>query len=281
MLARSEQQFIRVYGSSSLRTGIILNRYGRQGVLLTTSLIPGIRPDDHILGILAINYVGGVKRWASTTRRNVSTETRPPDKPFPLPTQKPQSNARTPPLPMPPQPPRVEPANKSADTKPAEAVVASAAETTVDKPKSEKKLTLWQKVKKEANHYWDGTKLLGKEIRISFRLALKMAAGYELSRRESRQLKRTTEDLIRLVPFSVFVIVPFAELLLPVALKLFPNMLPSTYEGEKVKEEKRVALSKTRKDVSNFLRTTIQESGLYLSKATQQSKEFSEFFKKV
>ena len=108
-----------------------------------------------------------------------------------------------------------------------------------------------------------------------------MAAGYELSRRESRQLKRTTQDLIRLVPFSVFVIVPFAELLLPVALKLFPNMLPSTYEGESAKEAKRVALSKTRKDVSNFLRTTIQESGLYLSKATKQSEEFTEFFSKV
>lgn len=108
-----------------------------------------------------------------------------------------------------------------------------------------------------------------------------MAAGYELSRRESRQLKRTTQDIARLVPFSVFVIVPFAELLLPVALKLFPNMLPSTYEGEKAKEAKRLALSKTRKDVSQFLRTTIQESGLYISKATKQSEEFSEFFKKV
>jgi LETM1 and EF-hand domain-containing protein 1 len=158
---------------------------------------------------------------------------------------------------------------------------ASTAVEKKDKDKPEKKLTLWQKVKKEAVHYWDGTKLLGKEIRISFRLALKMAAGYELSRRESRQLKRTTQDLVRLVPFSVFVIVPFAELLLPVALKLFPNMLPSTYEGEKVKEEKRVALSKTRKDVSQFLRTTIQESGLYISKATRQSEEFSDFFKKV
>jgi LETM1 and EF-hand domain-containing protein 1 len=147
--------------------------------------------------------------------------------------------------------------------------------------RSEKKLTIWQKVKKEAVHYWDGTKLLGKEIRISFRLALKMAAGYELSRRESRQLKRTTQDLIRLVPFSVFVIVPFAELLLPVALKLFPNMLPSTYEGEKAKEAKRAALSKTRKDVSNFLRTTIQESGFHISPATKQSEEFAEFFKKV
>jgi LETM1 and EF-hand domain-containing protein 1, mitochondrial len=242
---------------------------------------------------------------AVQTRRNVSTETHTPDpKPFPLPTQPQQQSTSTPrsPPPIPPQPPRTEPPKKSESeqsvssdsakstsstatlesTPESTTLTEKAASTAVEKKdKPEKKLTLWQKVKKEANHYWDGTKLLGKEIRISFRLALKMAAGYELSRRESRQLKRTTQDLIRLVPFSVFVIVPFAELLLPVALKLFPNMLPSTYEGETAKEAKRVALSKTRKDVSNFLRTTIQESGLYISKATKQSEEFAEFFKKV
>lgn len=50
------------------------------------------------------------------------------------------------------------------------------------------KLTLWKKVKHEVAHYWDGTKLLGFEVRISSKLALKMAAGYELTRRERRQV---------------------------------------------------------------------------------------------
>ncbi|BFZ62205.1 LETM1 domain-containing protein ylh47 [Saitoella coloradoensis] len=145
----------------------------------------------------------------------------------------------------------------------------------------EKKLTLWEKVKHEAQHYWDGTKLLGAEIRISSKLALKMAAGHELSRRERRQLQRTTTDLVRLVPFSMFVIVPFAELLLPVALKLFPNMLPSTYEGQIAKEAKTAKLRETRKGVSEFLRATIRETGLPLSKSTKQSEEFKEFFRKV
>ena len=39
--------------------------------------------------------------------------------------------------------------------------------------------------------------------------------------------------MFRLVPFLVFIIIPFAEFLLPVALKLFPGMLPSTFEEEK------------------------------------------------
>ena len=143
------------------------------------------------------------------------------------------------------------------------------------------KLSLMQKVKREIHHYWDGTKLLATEIRISFKLALKMAAGYELSRREHRQLHRTTQDLARLVPFSVFVIVPFAELLLPVALKVFPNLLPSTYEGQKAKDAKATILRTTRKEVSNFLRETLKETGLPVSAVNAQKEEFAEFFRKV
>ncbi|KAK5715788.1 LETM1 domain-containing protein ylh47 [Elasticomyces elasticus] len=144
-----------------------------------------------------------------------------------------------------------------------------------------KKLSLWGKIKHEAQHYWDGTKLLSTEVRISSKLALKMAAGYELTRREHRQLQRTVQDLGRLVPFSVFVIVPFAELLLPVALKLFPNMLPSTYEDAKSKEKKATSLRASRKEVSNFLRSTMRESGLPVSAANLQREEFTEFFRKL
>ncbi|KAM3547866.1 hypothetical protein MY1884_009409 [Beauveria asiatica] len=149
------------------------------------------------------------------------------------------------------------------------------------KEKEEKKLTMWQKVKKEARHYWDGSKLLAAEIKISWRLALKMAAGYELTRREHRQLQRTVKDLGRLVPFSVFIIVPLGEALLPLALKLFPNMLPSTFEGPKSKEAKATVLRSTRKEVSTFLRQTLKETGLPLTAATAQKEEFANFFRKV
>lgn len=152
---------------------------------------------------------------------------------------------------------------------------------TGEAKKEQKKLTVGQKIKREVQHYWDGTKLLATEVRISTRLALKMAAGYELSRRENRQLQRTVQDLGRLVPFSVFLIVPFAELLLPVALKLFPNLLPSTYEGQKAKDTKMTTLRTTRKEVSSFLRETLKETGLPVSAANAQKEGFTEFFRKV
>ncbi|KAG0124333.1 LETM1-like protein-domain-containing protein [Tuber indicum] len=159
--------------------------------------------------------------------------------------------------------------------------IATANEGGVEKKKEEKKATIWQKVKHGVQHFWDGTKLLGAEIKISSNLALKMAAGYELSRRERRQLERTVKDLGRLVPFSVFIIVPAGELFLPVALKVFPNLLPSTYEDQKAKDLKSSKLRSTRRDVSDFLRKTLRESGIPFSAKTRQREEFTQFFKKI
>jgi LETM1 and EF-hand domain-containing protein 1 len=161
------------------------------------------------------------------------------------------------------------------------AVKADKSKKEAAESKKDKNLTLGQKIMREVHHYWDGTKLLATEVRISSKLALKMAAGYELSRRETRQLHRTVQDLGRLVPFSVFVIVPFAELLLPVALKLFPNLLPSTFEGQKSKESKAASLRSTRKQVSSFLRNTLRETGLPVTVPAAKKEEFTEFFRKV
>jgi len=100
-----------------------------------------------------------------------------------------------------------------------------------------KKLRHWKdEFKSTLQHYWLGTKLLWADVRISVRLLVKLANGKGLSRRERQQLTRTTADIFRLVPVAVFIIVPFMEFLLPVFLKLFPNMLPSTFQ-DKMKEE--------------------------------------------
>ncbi|KIY96009.1 hypothetical protein MNEG_11952, partial [Monoraphidium neglectum] len=87
-------------------------------------------------------------------------------------------------------------------------------------------------VKHEAHHYWVGTKLLATDVRIASGLAFKAMRGNTLTRRERRQLTRTTADIVRLVPMIVILLVPFMELALPVLLKIFPNMLPSTFEDK-------------------------------------------------
>ncbi|SCV06029.1 LANO_0H20538g1_1 [Lachancea nothofagi CBS 11611] len=142
------------------------------------------------------------------------------------------------------------------------------------------KPSLWIRVKHEANHYWDGTKLLGLEMKIASRLLMKTAAGHQLSRREALQLKRTTQDVVRLVPFSAFVLVPFAELLLPIALKLFPNMLPSTYESKNDKMSKLKSLRETRGLVSGIIKE--QKSHFKPGNITNEQKTvFNQFYQHV
>lgn len=120
--------------------------------------------------------------------------------------------------------------------------------------KEKEKVPFKVKMQKALRHYWDGSKLLGLEIKISSKLLMKSAAGYPLTRRENLQLKRTTQDIVRLVPFAAFLIIPFAELLLPFALKLFPNLLPSTYESSKKRENKLENLRNTRKLMSEIIK---------------------------
>ncbi|KAA1471302.1 LETM1-domain-containing protein [Dentipellis sp. KUC8613] len=153
--------------------------------------------------------------------------------------------------------------------------------TPKDEPKEALMKRVWKKVKHEARHYWDGSKLLAKEVRISARLQWKILHGESLTRRERRQLRRTTQDLLRLIPFAVFVIVPFMEFLLPVALKLFPNMLPSTFEDKYAAEEKSRKLLRVRIEMAKFLTETLRESGLKANAHIVGSDAFKEFFRKV
>lgn len=117
----------------------------------------------------------------------------------------------------------------------------------------------WDAIKKEAKHYWVGTKLLWVEIKVAREICGRIASGHGMTRRERMQLIRTTMDLFRLVPLAIFVIVPFMELLLPVALKLFPNMLPSTFQDKLKKEEGLKMELQMRLAVAGFFQETLTE----------------------
>ncbi|XP_027692076.1 mitochondrial proton/calcium exchanger protein isoform X2 [Vombatus ursinus] len=97
------------------------------------------------------------------------------------------------------------------------------------------KKSLVQKVVDELKHYYHGFRLLWIDTKIAARTLWRILHGSTLSRRERRQFLRICADLFRLVPFLVFIVVPFMEFLLPIAVKLFPNMLPSTFETQSIK----------------------------------------------
>ncbi|KAL3686315.1 hypothetical protein R1sor_008889 [Riccia sorocarpa] len=123
-----------------------------------------------------------------------------------------------------------------------------------------KKVAGWKKhIWQELQHYWLGLKLLWADVRISLRLLMKLAFGKSLTRRERQQLTRTAADIFRLVPFVVFIIVPFMEFLLPIALKLFPNMLPSTFQDKMKEQEELKKRLYARIQYAKFLQDTLTE----------------------
>lgn len=61
--------------------------------------------------------------------------------------------------------------------------------TLKEEPKEPLGTRVWKKVKHEAQHYWHGSKLLAKEVRISARLQWKLLHGEILTRRERRQVR--------------------------------------------------------------------------------------------
>lgn len=94
-------------------------------------------------------------------------------------------------------------------------------------------VTYYAKVAWEGlRHIYHGFRLFFINTRLAWRYSRQLKKGVALTRRERQLLESSTKDLIRLVPFSFFIIVPFAELLLPVALKMFPGLIPSTFESE-------------------------------------------------
>lgn len=150
-----------------------------------------------------------------------------------------------------------------------------------------KKLSIVQKIYQGARHYYHGFRLLALETRLGAKYLFRIMRGKALTRRERQQLVRTVSDLFRLVPFSIFIIVPCMELTLPLFIKLFPNMLPSTFQEKNDEEEKIGKQLKVRVEMAKFLQDTIEEIALErknkLENKNGESKalEFARFIKKV
>lgn len=153
---------------------------------------------------------------------------------------------------------------------------SSAVEKTVEKK------SIKQKIWDELVHYYHGFRLLFININVARKLLWKVLNGRALTRREHMLLIRTTGDVFRLVPFSVFIIVPFMELLLPVFIKFFPGMLPSTFETSQDKEDKARKSLKVKLEMAKFLQQTLDEMDVqHKDHRSSAAKEFITFFHKL
>ncbi|XP_071585123.1 LETM1 domain-containing protein LETM2, mitochondrial [Heliangelus exortis] len=138
-----------------------------------------------------------------------------------------------------------------------------------------------QRAVEELRRYSNGFRWLWADTKVAARMVWRLLHGQVLTRRERRRLLRTCADLFRLVPFLVFVIVPFMEFLLPVFLKLFPEMLPSTFETESKKEEKQKKKLNAKLELAKFLQETVAEMAKRNKAATGQGKKFSSYVQQL
>lgn len=115
------------------------------------------------------------------------------------------------------------------------------------------------------------------------------------------QLVQTVSDLFRLIPFSVFLIVPFLEFTLPIFIKIFPGMLPTTFrtkddkvnhliiqddyltDVKKKKQDAKLKQSlKVKLEMAKFLQETLDNMSVSGEGHTSETaKEFADFFAKV
>jgi len=136
------------------------------------------------------------------------------------------------------------------------------------------------------HHMWVGSKLLVANTKIATRLLRRAGTGKQLTRSQQKLLVRTSADLLRLIPFSFFVLVPFMELLLPVALKVFPNMIPSTFASTGQREAKHREQYAVKIDMAHKLRDLMLERVHLVSldddkEKSNQAVEFAVFLEKM
>jgi len=62
----------------------------------------------------------------------------------------------------------------------------------------------------------------------------------------SNKIQRVTKDVIKFIPFSIFILIPGLELLLPAWLIIFPNATPSQFQSKATGQKKMETLIKNR-----------------------------------
>jgi hypothetical protein len=94
-----------------------------------------------------------------------------------------------------------------------------------------------QKAKEGGEFYWRGVRLLGGDIMYSLRLIQRAAAGYTLTPREVRTIRRTGRDILTLVPFGILLALPLTPvghvMVFSFIQRYFPSFFPSTFTDKR------------------------------------------------
>mmetsp|Transcript_3030 Transcript_3030/g.6298 ORF Transcript_3030/g.6298 Transcript_3030/m.6298 type:complete len:431 (+) Transcript_3030:9-1301(+) len=118
----------------------------------------------------------------------------------------------------------------------------------------------WEVVKRETKKVIQGCKVLWHDGKF---LARKQYAikfhGERYSLKEKKMMAQTSTDLLKMIPFSFFVVVPFSEIFLPPTLYLFPNMIPSTFLSKSKFEARMADVMRQRPQVADRIHSFMLE----------------------
>ena len=105
------------------------------------------------------------------------------------------------------------------------------------------------------HHIWEelvkvghGFKLLKNDFKF-FVMFTKSKIDYKYDKpsyKENIKLRQVKSDFIKFIPFSLFIIIPGAELLLPAWLVVFPNSIPSQFLSEEARIKQIKAMTERR-----------------------------------
>lgn len=157
------------------------------------------------------------------------------------------------------------------------------AHVTKDKVVVAKK-PLLKRIWAEVLHYYHGFRLLALDIKIASKSLWKLFCGKSLTRREKNQFLRAVSDIFRLAPFMVFIIIPFAEAALPFVVKLFPSLLPSTFESSSNRETRLKKQLMVKLEMAKFMQDAVENIAIRSkksSKKNESAKNFVTFMEKM
>ena len=93
-------------------------------------------------------------------------------------------------------------------------------------------IKIWHAILEGVHHTVHGLKNFGKDSKVFFKSKVNAEQYSLVSYDQELRERNMKEDFLKMIPFSFFLIVPGAELLLPFWLSIFPNSLPSQFISE-------------------------------------------------
>jgi LETM1 and EF-hand domain-containing protein 1 len=106
-------------------------------------------------------------------------------------------------------------------------------------------------------HTWKSGKLFWLNAKIGYKIAKRIMRGENVSAIDRNRLRRALADIFLMLPFSIFIIIPGAEVLIPFYIKKF--RIPTTFESLSQKQQRQIKGAQARITLATFLHETLEE----------------------